>query len=394
VARPLRVEYGAAVRIVHLISYPLYSGPVPPTVGLAAAQRQQGHQVWLAVDAKRGAFNEFEEAAVPRVKPLGLEPPAGLTLSTKSTPLEVLRDLSTLRRSLTGGGVDVVHAHMSHDHCLAALVLPRRGAAVLVRTVHAERSLAPRLGQGWLNRRAHGWITRCDEHRARLVRGFRVPSEQVAVIPGSIDADTFVPASPAQRAAARSRFALPAGAPVIAHVALIADRGQAQLVRAVARLGDAAPYVLFVGRGEGENGLRQLVSSLGLQHRVRFAGYLQGPHLLDGYAAADAAFVAQPGNDASTRAALEGLAAGLPVVAVQRGAIAELVDSGVGYRVPAAEPAAIATAIAEWLADREQGRRRGLAGRRRMLAERSFSQEARKTLAWYERAVSIGTYPA
>ncbi|MCK5688216.1 glycosyl transferase family 1, partial [Myxococcota bacterium] len=59
------------LRIAHLVSYPIYSGPLPPTLGLAKAQRELGHQVYLAYDTKRGAFNEYEEAAEPWLKDAG-----------------------------------------------------------------------------------------------------------------------------------------------------------------------------------------------------------------------------------------------------------------------------------------------------------------------------------
>ena len=72
--------------------------------------------------------------------------------------------------------------------------------------------------------------------------------------------------------------------------------------------------MLFVGRGENEEALQLLTKGIGLEGKTHFAGYLAGDELRDAYAAADAAFLAQAGNDASARAALEAMASGLPVV--------------------------------------------------------------------------------
>jgi glycosyltransferase involved in cell wall biosynthesis len=371
------------VRILHLVAYPLYSGPLPQTLGLALAQRRLGHRVWLAFDRKRGAFNQFEEAAAPHLEGTGLDPPARLTLSTKSSPLEYLRDLTALRKLVRSGEVDVVHVHLSHDHGLASLAGP--GRAARVRTFHADRSLVRRFGQALLNRRADAWIVRCAEHRRLLLERFAVSEERTRVIPGSIDAERFVPADDDARAAARRRFEIPEDVPVLGQVALIAGRGQEELVDAVASLGDAAPFLLFVGRGEREEAVRARVQAAGLDERVRFSGYLEGDELLGAYAAMDAAFVAQPGNDASARAALEAMASGVPVLAVQTGALAELVDADHGFPVAARTPSDIAATVRAWLDDRKGAAERAARARERVLAERTVEHEAEQTLALYQR---------
>jgi len=374
------------VRILHLCSYSLYSGPVPPTVGLALAQRALGHTVFLALDTKRGAFNDYEEAAAPRVAGLRLEPPVRLTLSTKSSPVELWRDFAALRRLLARGDIDVVHAHLSHDHALAALALPRGAATACVRTFHAARSLGPRLGQAWMNRRARVYIVRSAAHREELVGRFGVPAERVHAVPGGIDAIRFSPASAAARAQARERLGLPPDALVLAHVALIAGRGQEELASAVALLSEPRPFLLFVGRGEREAQLRAHVRSLGLSSRARFAGYLAGDALLDAYAAADAAFLAQAGNDASARAGLEAMAGGVPLVVVGHDALAELAQDDRALVASERTPEAIAAALAALVADVPGARARAARAREFVLAERTFGAEAERTLAAYHQA--------
>lgn len=65
---------------------------------------------------------------------------------------------------------------------------------------------------------------------------------------------------------------------------------------------------------------------------------------------------------------LEAMAAGLPVLTTPVGAIAELVDRKVGWLVPAGDVAALTDTLAEIARDPEEGRRRGRAGRERILA--------------------------
>jgi glycosyltransferase involved in cell wall biosynthesis len=340
--------------------------------------------VWFAYDNKRGAFNDYEEAAAAHVETRGLQLPISLTLSTKSSADEYLRDLLALHSLIHAGELDVLHLHMSHDHGLAALSGRAGGKVIRVRTFHADRSLRPRFGQAFLNRRAEGWIVRCTAHQQKLIDAFGIDPGRTTVIPGSVDARRFLPPASDARQAARQRFALPADEPVLGHVALMAGRGQEELLEALA-LVDDPPYLLFAGRGEHEDRVRQCVHRSPLAERVRLAGYLEGEELLAAYAAIDAAFVAQPGNDASARAALEALASGLPVLAVQTGALTELVTDELGYPIAERSIEAIATALRAWLSDRRAGRVRGKRGRAYVAAERSFTREAQSTLAFYER---------
>ncbi|MBI5510319.1 MAG: glycosyltransferase family 4 protein [Deltaproteobacteria bacterium] len=375
------------MRILHLCSYSLYSGPIPATLGLALAQQQLGHTVYLGYDRKRGAFNDYEEAAAPWIEPRALTPPRSLTLSAKSSPLEYVHDLVGLRALYRA--VDVVHLHLSHDHTLAALAgKPFR--LPLVRTLHSARSVERRFGQRWLHSRVDGLIVRCAAHRELLRQRFGIESAGVRVIKGSIDAARFEPASAAARLRARARFELPADAPVLCHVALIAGRGQEELVAAVKLLGARAPRVLFVGRGEGEAALRRAVDAAGVGTRVRFAGYLQGEALLDAYAAADAAFLAVPGNDASMRAALEAMASALPLIAVTEDALGELCSVETGFPLQSRDPAAIAAGLSAWLESGGAARARGLAGRAAVERERTFASEARATLAFYDSLLTRG----
>ncbi|MEE8410024.1 MAG: glycosyltransferase family 4 protein [Myxococcota bacterium] len=379
------------MRILHLCSYPLYSGPLPPTLGLAMAQRALGHTVWLAYDVKRGAFNAYEEAATPWLVDKGLEPPVALTLSAKSTPIEYARDLGRLRGFMTRREVDVVHAHLSHDHGLLALAGNGHGAVTRVRTFHAARSLVRRFGQRWLTRRADGWILRAEEHRERLIASFGTPRELTCVVPGSIDADRFTPPAAGAREKARRRLGVPLDAHVLGHVALITDRGQFELVEAVKQMGDDAPHVLFIGRGENEDALRRTITEAGVGERTHMPGYQRGDMLLDTYAALDAAFVAQPGNDASARAALEAMACGLPVLAIRAGPLAELVDEDVGYPFAERAPESIGNALRTWMSSDDVGRSRGKAGRARVRAERTVAREAERTIAFYEDVMRTKT---
>ena len=369
------------MRILHLVSYHLFSGPVPPTVGLAVAQRALGHEVWLAIDRKRGHLdNAYEEAAAPSVALADLAPQVSLTLSTHSGPLEYLDDLRRLRAFVRQAAVDVVHVHQSHDHGMLAWL--GRAGCRRVRTVHAARSLGRRFGQRWFYDRVDGIIVRCHAHRTALLHQ-HAPRAPVAVMPGSIDATRFLQANATKREAARATWGIPAAAPLVGMVALLADRGQAELLHAIIRAQDSALHVLLAGRGSQEGPLRRLVERLGLTARVHFVGYLQGDALVDAYAACDAMFLAQPGNDAGARAGLEAMAAGVPLLAVKTDALAELVNSERGLLAPTRAPADIGALLHHWRENRASASAMARRARHYVLRHRHFSAEAAATLHFY-----------
>lgn len=178
----------------------------------------------------------------------------------------------------------------------------------------------------------------------------------------------------------------------------------------VARLGDDRDHVLVlkafaaalprlpgsatltvVGDGRRKEPLRALCERLGIGGRTRFAGWLDDP--LHELLAADV-YVATPyrvdlagrggsATEAYGLAALEAMAAGLPVVGSVRGALSEFVDDGRTGCLVEPEEAEFARAMIEVATD--SGRRRAMAaaGRRRAREEFSTGRMAERTADAY-----------
>jgi glycosyltransferase involved in cell wall biosynthesis len=102
---------------------------------------------------------------------------------------------------------------------------------------------------------------------------------------------------------------------------------------------------------------------LGLADRLTHVAHTADPARL----LAGADVLALPSReDAFPLAALEGAAAGLPVVAFASGGVAELVDAATGRVVPYPDVDALAAALVELAADAELRRALGAAGRERV----------------------------
>jgi glycosyltransferase involved in cell wall biosynthesis len=351
--------------ILHLVTNRWWTGSADPTLQLVAGLRARGHRVLLGVTPG----DRFEAKA----REAGIEIVSGLALSTRPTPV-VLRDLVRLRRFVVTLGVDIVHAHHSHDHWLAWALGRRRSGERLavVRTFHNARSVKQGRAATVLYRRtAMAFAVSRDIQAWCRAAGFT--PERVVWTPGVADLARFD--GRADGAILRDELKL-GDAPVVACVARLAPRrGHDRLILGFERLLQTMPSarLLLVGKGEHRAALEHMVAERGLGERVIFAGYRDRdlPAVL---AAADAVALMAAGSDDSCRAVLEAMAAGRAVVAPRVGAVPEsIVDGETGLLLGDETPATVASALEQLLGNRVRARAMGAAGRRR--AEALFAPE-------------------
>jgi glycosyltransferase involved in cell wall biosynthesis len=203
-----------------------------------------------------------------------------------------------------------------------------------------------------------GFANRCDLVTAptatalRLLRdhGLRASSE---VVSNGVDLDRFSP-GPDRREeteAVRSKYALPAGRPIVLSVGRLSPEKRADvLIAAVARLpgaGDAGPgpVLVLAGTGPDEGRLRSLARHYGVGDRVAFPGFVADGDLPGLYRLADVFAIASEA-ELQSLVTMAAMASGLPVVAVDAGALAELVHPGEnGFLARPGHPGEIADSL-------------------------------------------------
>jgi glycosyltransferase involved in cell wall biosynthesis len=305
------------MRILHLLSSPVWSGPAESMALLAQAQRAAGHAVSVAIDSTR-AGTGTEEPAAPVLKAMGLSREAELRLCTHDGPFALWRDA----RRLAQRSLDVVHAHFSHDHWIARFGRPR--GAVVVRSVHAPRSL-----EGIVPR-AEAFTVPTRDLGARLQQPWRLLPPLVA--------PAFVP--PADRTALQASLGL--SAPVVGMVSTFQrsrrhDLALTALVEVRRRVPTAT--LALVGDGELRQALSDVARNLGIAGAVRFPGYQRQEGLVRWMQAFDELWVLGLGNDWAGRAAAQGRAVGARVVAVAEGGLPDWADAVLTSEEPGALPA-------------------------------------------------------
>lgn len=328
------------LRVLHLVSVATMTGPADPALALAAAQRHR-----LGLDAHI-AYDTVRAGDMPRrVKAYDVPVIDSLALCTKGGLARAVRDRRLL--ASLAARFDVVHAHSTHDHGLAALVA--RGPQLLVRSIHHPRSAARRFGQGWVFGRTDGFMVPAAAHRALVLANYpRVRPERVAVVPGAVDPDVFHPGL--DGAAFRAQVGVPAGAFLVGMVARFQPgRRQPVLIEAVARARRESGldvWLALMGKGETQAEIEASVAQHGIAGVTRLLGF-RDADLGASIRACDVTVLLKEGSDAGCRAVLQSLACAVPVVGARFPAIEDAVGEGeeVGALVGGEDPAELAAAL-------------------------------------------------
>ena len=293
----------------------------------------------------------------------------------------VVRDRRMLGDLARSRGAAVVHANTSVVLSSGA-VARRAGAAHLVHVREIYVGASGRAGAAmWpvMRRRLERADVLACISRA-VARQFRRSEHVRLLYDGLPEAPQTLP-----RAVAREALDIVSDRFVVALVGRLSDwKGQDVLVRALAEsplvangsiallAGDAYP-----GSARVEAELDALAGRLGVTDRVIKLGFREDVGTVLG--AADVLAVPSTRPEPLGLVAMEGAAAGLPVVASAHGGVTEIVRPGVtGLLVAPGDPAALARALRLLADDPERTRRLGAAGRvdvaerfavERMLAE-------------------------
>jgi glycosyltransferase involved in cell wall biosynthesis len=269
-------------------------------------------------------------------------------------------------------GPDVVHLHSPLTLGVTARLAARRRGVPAVYTNHylplnVWPAAAARPAPGTVARVRDagfyafitGFANGCDLVTAptvtglRLLRGhgLRVPSQAVS---NGVDLGRFSP-GPADEAL-RSAYEVPPGRPVILSVGRLSPEKRVDvLIAAAARLGsavnhgavnpgagDSGPLLVLAGTGPDERRLRSLARHYGIADRVRFTGFVPDGDLPGLYRLADVFAIASQA-ELQSLVTMAAMASGLPVVAVDAGALAELVHTGEnGFLAPPGNAAEVA----------------------------------------------------
>ena len=290
-----------------------------------------------------------------------------------------------IARIARAGRFSIIHLHTSRAHGLgriASILAPGPRVIVARRVIFPPRGRVNR----WL-KYLHGidnYVAISYAVRDTLTAA-GVPGDRIAVVPSGVDCDRFAGAAPA---GLRASCGLPASARLVGTVGhLEHGKGQQDLIGAAALLARELPDLFFVlvGEGAGRAAFEQQAASLGIGGRVIFTGFRSDvPAVL-----ADLDLFVMPSHaEGLCTAAVEAMAAGLPVIGTAVGGLVEVVADGqTGLLVPPANPEALADAIRRVMTDESSRRRMAAAARARAFDHFGVKNMVELTIRVYENAL-------
>jgi glycosyltransferase involved in cell wall biosynthesis len=328
------------------------TGPVEPSLDLAAAMARAGHEVLVATGRPEGqAPDDAGEAAEAR----GLHRlHAGLLLSKHIRRLGNRRDVGILARQLRARPPDAVVSTIRNDHRLLARALSKAGcAAPLVRLWFDDGTTPPSKEEARLLASAHR-VAVFGRRPAEVLAGLGLPPARVVRLDPPLDLARIRRAA-GDTEAARGRWRSGFDGLLVGLVARVQPHRRFELLwdaLALAKAAGTPVRVLVVGRGTSfEEVAAAPVRRRGLGDLVVFPGYLRGAAYAATLGALDAQLFLVPGSDPTCRALREGMALGVPSLATRRGLLPDLVEDGRTGLLFDEEPAALHAALARLAGD-------------------------------------------
>lgn len=259
--------------------------------------------------------------------------------------------------SAVGRALDVphvVHLHFNVGPWLST------GFSQTPRLLSAIRS-SLRLSDPLDTIRSCAHVLAVSEFIRKQVIDFGVAPDRVTTLHNTMQPSS---ADKGARAGIRAQFAIDQDAVVLAHVGtLLQSKGQIETIDAFSTLAAKYPRarMIVVGEGPARPQIESRINHYGLHDRITLTG--QRSDVPDLLAASD--IFAHPSlRDPFPLAVLEGLAAGLPVLAWDEGGIREQIVNGeTGFLLPTGDVRALANSLDSLLADPDLRSQMGNKGR-------------------------------
>jgi L-malate glycosyltransferase len=346
-APPALPKAASPARLVFLLEELNYGGTQRQTLELARRLDPGKYrpEIWLLCSGEDMA-PLARQWQIPLVR---------LSRTSKVTPLSLVN----LWRRLTQDKIDLFMTLTALPNIWGRLL----GKLAGTRIIGNVRGNTPnRQHEKWLWPLTSRLICNNKKLEKLLVQNYHIPPEHITMIYNGVDTDFFRP--PAGNGNAPNPRILSIGR-------LSPDKDQETLIEAFRLVLQDHPNaeLWLVGDGPRRQYLEQRLQQLLPPRR---ATLIPGQADIRPFLQQADLFVLSSVTEALPNVVLEAMAAGLPVVATNVGGLPELVLPGkTGWLVPPGDPARLAEAMGQLLADGDRRRDFGLAGRERV--ERNFS---------------------
>jgi len=364
------------VRVVYVITRSdVMGGASIHLLDLAKGVQSRGHNVTILVGGEGIVVDRAREKGLPCVP-----------LRYLVREISLFRDLRCyfeIKAHFEALGPDLVHLHSAKAGILGRIA----ASALEIPAVYTAHGWAFTEGVSASSRRLYAFV---EQHMARfssqiitvsdydrrlaLNTGVGTPGLITTVHNGIPDAPNVVHGYDSDPSAGRVRLIMVAR--------FEQQKDHELLVNALASLAGLEWELELVGDGPNLESVRELVNGFGLNDKVEFTG---ARHDVPQRIQRADVLVLTSRWEGLPLTILEGMRAGLPVVASDVGGVRESVEHGrTGYLVPRAGLKELEAALRQLIASPELRREMGLKGRKRFEEEFTFEHMLDGTLQVYE----------
>ncbi|MBS0377898.1 MAG: glycosyltransferase [Proteobacteria bacterium] len=381
-------EGARPVRILALMEAASVTGPAKNLIGFAQwLNSESGRKTGLALSIAtfdRNSRVDATDGFVSSARRAGVE--VAVLHERRRFDMRVMSQIESLVETLQP---DIIQTHNNKSHLLVRLSRRARTGRLWFAFQHGDAytDLKQRLYNQvdrFSLRGADRVVTVCEAFSRRL-RSYGILDERLRVLHNS--AVQTAPASTGERSSLRAGLQVSDSELLILSVGRLSrEKGHADLVRALAALPDAIrPWrAVFVGTGPELEPLKILARKLGIEARVKFAGFRADAGRL--YRAADI-FVLPSHSEGSSNALLEAMVAQLPIVATAVGGNPEILEAGrTGMLVPCHDPHALARALGQLLSDPTEAAAMGFAAAQQASTAFSVERYRERLCSFYREA--------
>ena len=226
-----------------------------------------------------------------------------------------------------------------------------------------------------------------DSMKAEISDHFHLPPEKVDVIPNAIDASEYD--GNVDKGAVKRRYGIGPYDKLVVYIGrLVPQKGVEHLIRAVPQIvrqhGDAR--FLIAGDGWSRSHLEDMARSTGQGDKIRFLGFISDSERVELLKSGDALVIPSIYEPFGI-VALEGMAAGVPVVASNVGGLSEIIEHDrTGMLAFRENPGSVAWCVNKVLSDEGYSRWLTQNAKKRVGEVYSWESVARKVSKVYERA--------
>lgn len=343
-----------SISSLHINDQKSWRGGEQQVLYLLKGLNERGHRADLAAQPGSALGEQARSAGV----------------AVHSVPMRGEADLLAARRVsriVRDGKYNIVHMHTAHAHMLGLLACAFNKKPLCIvsrRVINPIRRTPlglPALKYRW---RVDHYLAISHAVKQTLIAG-GIDSGRISIVHSGV-APVAPPAGSRERV--RQSLGIAAAAPVAGAVgALVAHKGQRELVEAVPIILKRIPAARFIMVGEGElrKSLEEMASGFGVNDAIMFPGFRADAR---SFISAFDVFVAPSHMEGLNTSIIDAMMLGRAVVATRVGGIPELIEHETnGLLVPPRHPAALAAAIVDLLENPEKAQRLAAAGQARAM---------------------------